>query len=259
MATSYITLICCVTKSYLEHKRFKGNSSLNINKWANALQIAIITFSDQQSITGISIAIGAFAQISSGISAYHWQTAVNLAWFSTITHLLTLTTLRSEPIEGGKKFPSKINILRASIMFVLTSMVCCMLYPIGYLTSSNSLSPEYPTLCLYRQITPTGLSYNILYIILTMGILVFGSLTRVRLLFVGQTPPGQYPGKHWTSLEGPLRRFSCSQTEHTAIQNLGRAALYRSIRCIYMLMISGHGLYASRLWEVRNTLRKQLL
>ena len=55
----------------------------------------MLTMSDFQLITGLSILISGFTQLDTGISAYHWQRLVQLAWFSSITHLCTLTALRS--------------------------------------------------------------------------------------------------------------------------------------------------------------------
>lgn len=50
--------------------------------------------SDLQLITGLAIISSGFAQLRCGISAYHWQRIVHLAWFSSITHLSCLTCLR---------------------------------------------------------------------------------------------------------------------------------------------------------------------
>lgn len=51
---------------------------------------------DIQMITGIGILISAYATLGgpSGISAYHWEIAVYLAWFANMTPLLGLTFLR---------------------------------------------------------------------------------------------------------------------------------------------------------------------
>ncbi|KAM7208352.1 hypothetical protein V8F20_001330 [Naviculisporaceae sp. PSN 640] len=49
---------------------------------------------DIQLITGIAILVAAYCSLGSGLSAYHWQTAVYLAWFANLTHLSCLTFLR---------------------------------------------------------------------------------------------------------------------------------------------------------------------
>ena len=55
----------------------------------------MLTMSDFQLVTGLSILISGFTQMNTGISAYHWQRLVQLAWFSSITHLCCLTALRN--------------------------------------------------------------------------------------------------------------------------------------------------------------------
>jgi hypothetical protein len=51
--------------------------------------------SDLQIVTGISILISGYAQLRCGISTYHWQVMVWLAWFSSLTHMACLTFLRN--------------------------------------------------------------------------------------------------------------------------------------------------------------------
>jgi hypothetical protein len=48
---------------------------------------------------GVSLLVGGFLQLRSGISVYHWQVVVYLVWFSSFTHLATLTILRENFAE----------------------------------------------------------------------------------------------------------------------------------------------------------------
>ena len=63
-------------------------------KWAKATTAALLTYSDTQVITGIAILLAGYWQLSCGISVYHWHVISNLAWFSSVTHIATLTSLR---------------------------------------------------------------------------------------------------------------------------------------------------------------------
>lgn len=54
----------------------------------------ILSMSDIQIITGISIIVSGATQLRCGISTYQWQVLVYLAWFSSLTHLSCLTLLR---------------------------------------------------------------------------------------------------------------------------------------------------------------------
>ena len=53
----------------------------------------MLTMSDFQLITGLSILVSGYSQRCS-LQAYYWQRVVHLAWFSSITHLCCLTFLR---------------------------------------------------------------------------------------------------------------------------------------------------------------------
>ncbi|KAK9847314.1 hypothetical protein MYU51_019581 [Penicillium brevicompactum] len=55
----------------------------------------ILSMSDVQIITGISIIVSGAAQLKCGISTHQWQVLVYLAWFSSLTHLSCLTLLRN--------------------------------------------------------------------------------------------------------------------------------------------------------------------
>ncbi|KAJ5924839.1 hypothetical protein N7466_009026, partial [Penicillium verhagenii] len=55
---------------------------------------SILAMSDLQIVTGLSILISGFAQFPSGLTVYYWQAIVDLAWFSSLTHLSCLTILR---------------------------------------------------------------------------------------------------------------------------------------------------------------------
>ena len=63
-------------------------------KWAKATTAALLTYSDTQVVTGIAILLAGYWQLSCGISVYHWRVISNLAWFSSVTHIATLTSLR---------------------------------------------------------------------------------------------------------------------------------------------------------------------
>lgn len=63
-------------------------------KLTMAVESTILTISDLQLITSVAILVSGYAQLSKGISLYHWTTIVDLAWFSALTHLATLTSLR---------------------------------------------------------------------------------------------------------------------------------------------------------------------
>lgn len=135
LATAILTYLCCCTKSildYLDQKRLR-NKPLNpprFRAWSSALEQAIVSFSDQQLVTGISLIAGGLTQLQWGLPAYYFQAVGNLAWFSTFTHILTLALMRD---KSRKKSGNSIKRIRVILMGVLVIMLVCIKAPMGYL------------------------------------------------------------------------------------------------------------------------------
>lgn len=55
----------------------------------------VLGLCDAQSFTGIGLLISGYSVLNSGISAYHWQIMVYLAWLANLTHMSGLTLLRT--------------------------------------------------------------------------------------------------------------------------------------------------------------------
>ena len=151
-ASAYSTLLLCIAYYLVDHKRHSNpvdqycidrfyrffNQSRPSEKWTKALEAAVLTFSDQQVITGIAILISGYSQLRGGLAAYYWQLIVDLAWFSSITHLTTLTCLRHYFRER-----QGLKILRLICMAVTAGMLSCALATTGYLGNEN-FTIDYP-------------------------------------------------------------------------------------------------------------------
>jgi arginine exporter protein ArgO len=83
--------------------------------------------SDLQIVTGLSILISGFSQLHCGLSTYHWQVLVYLAWFSSLTHLCCLTFLRNYLFNHPGQ-----RLWRLVSMFVIVLMLVVALVPTGY-------------------------------------------------------------------------------------------------------------------------------
>ena len=110
MLSAYATLGLVVVHFLLDHhvtsnpvdRRFINlftprawNNDKSVSKKrTEALEGAVLMYSDTQIITGLAILLAGYIQLPSGISSYHWQIVVDLAWFSSLSHLTTLTALR---------------------------------------------------------------------------------------------------------------------------------------------------------------------
>ncbi|KAH8670145.1 hypothetical protein BGZ60DRAFT_29445 [Tricladium varicosporioides] len=259
IVTAYGTLFCCIIKAIIDHKRSKStNNTPNLDRWAFALRATIVSFSDQQVITGISIIIGGLSQLNAGISVYHWLSVVNLAWFSTITHLITLTVLRE---EFQKNMP--IKILRITGMAVLITMLICVMGPVGYLISdTNGVPNTFPAWCLYHPSIEwrsekrlLGKRYNWLYQLFAIGLLIYSFLTRLVLLlsqsggvwsFVLRIPVDQ----PWKYTEDTLEMLQQSMNESDGHRRFVQLAGFKFLFSIHAVFLTGNDLYQSKTWEI---------
>jgi hypothetical protein len=123
-------------------------SSKSSEHWIAAIEGAVLAFSDQPVITGLSILISVFSQLWSGISSYHWQSIVNPAWLSSVTHLITLTSLWRQARDN-----SPFRWWRLIAMGVMAGMLIGAIIPVGYLTSTTTavILYSFPAWCLYHS------------------------------------------------------------------------------------------------------------
>lgn len=108
-----------------------------------SLPQCLMQLCDTQIITGIGILVASYASLGSGLSAFHWQMAVCLAWFSNLTHLSGLTFLRTYLYTH----PRERN-LRATFMAILFIMLVVSEIPTVFFNWPNSfesLAREYIT------------------------------------------------------------------------------------------------------------------
>jgi hypothetical protein len=270
LATAYLTLICCIAKYVLDRKTATSTRKHRLKRWSLALETTIISFSDQQVVTGISIIIGGLSQLEWRLAVYHFQAVGNLAWFSTMTHILTLTVLR-EKMRSNKI----IRILRIVLMGCLAVLLIFVMAPIGYLTSSagefgetliGPIPLEFPAWCLYHlwvawkserggSIHHTGpAGYNLTYSILTLGVIVYSYTSRVLLLFPGLVSRSMLripTGQPWTLMESKIAALQTVQTT-TRKRFLGKAAWlgHSLLFSFYIFLVSGAEFYTSKIWEV---------
>ena len=79
--------------------------------------------SDLQILTGTSILISGYVQLRCGISAFHWQIIVLLAWFSSITHLSCLTFLRNHLYNRPRERAWRLVAMGLMMLILLVAMV----------------------------------------------------------------------------------------------------------------------------------------
>ena len=86
-----------VDKAFLDFvvpKALTIQSEDTSERWTRAFDAAVLFLGDTQVVTSIAIILSGYVQLPCGLSAYHWEIVVDLAWFSALTHLTALTSLR---------------------------------------------------------------------------------------------------------------------------------------------------------------------
>lgn len=234
------------------------------------LRRMVLTFSDQQVVTGIALLSSGFAQLNSGIDSYHWQILVYLVWFSSLTHLTTLTMLRQYFQEHAVS-----RLWRAVLMMITIIMLVCALLPTKdslWLAGSlieTDIEGEYelgpfigiPALCFYRRLGSHGddseydsraSSYSKASMGVSVTILISGYLTRIIKLSSRATQTS----RRWL-VEKPNRLLE--KTRRILLQRLEAPVdvYQKSLWCLgfvvveplYVFLKVLYGAYSSILWE----------
>jgi hypothetical protein len=110
--------------------------------------------SDLQIVTGISILVSGYAQLRCGLSTYHWQVMVLLAWFSSLTHMSCLTFLRNFLYNHpGQRIWRLLGMLSIAIMLFVAMLPT---YNFNFPTPNFNISdtvhptPSDQTICYFK-------------------------------------------------------------------------------------------------------------
>lgn len=263
LGTAYITFICCASKEIIDYKRLVPRAVPLLDKWSSALGGVVVGLSDQQIITGISIIIAGLTQLQRGIGAYQWQPVVNLAWFSAMTHLLKLTTLRNEVRSS-----MPLRLLRILGIGILILMLICALGPVGYITATEPPPQGFSAWCLYQlpltwsKVSLQGTNsnhgldkwdYNWVYVVFTAVLLIYSFCTNVILLSHNITISHHLlrvpRGQPCLLLEQMNLRIQDRRTQHS-LYRVAQAACRTFLLSIYQTTHIFHDLYISKIWAV---------
>lgn len=220
-------------------------------------------YSDIQVVTGMAILLSGYIQLSLGISSYHWQAIVILTWFSSLSHLSTLTALRDY-----FRLRPKMAAYRAIFMGVVLVLLGTAFGPTGYISQGET--PAVPASCLFSRTAYedyrtainflgrhgcTGVQggiipYDTPLVALSLAFLVFSYVTRVIRIFA----PASMFAQKWLR-DKPRERFRrlyTLVTEKTGSSPRARwmSVLQWSLKLIYVLMKSAYEIHGSMLWEV---------
>lgn len=221
--------------------------------WESTLRTAVLMFSDQQLVTGIALLISGYAQLRCGLSFYHWQMIVYLAWFSSLTHLTTLTILR----QYFRDNPAP-RLWRAILMLVMLTMLVIALLP------SGDAAPLYeddlaglPALCYFKRLIARSPEvrfefdvYTTIPMLISITVLLSGYLTRIIKL----SRQASAFIKLWIRTK-PGKMLKDSLKDSTKRARKPNAFWYWRMKHLvlettYVLLRAYYDIYESTLWEV---------
>ena len=269
-ASAFITLGLCITHYLIDFEHAANSvdrlfihwlplsgkrASDRSTRWAAILQTAVLTFSDIQVVTSIALLASGFSQLGCGLDVYHWQIIVDLAWFSSITHLTTLTCLR----RYFQERPG-LRLWRLVFMIVIATALGCAISSTGW-SMQDADADFLPALCLYhpsriRDVSddpsPTG-QYDGSYIAICLTFLGISYLSRIILLYPTTSK--------W--MRKTFRKRPSSVIQHILVQLetkklrayfLSEKMLLHGIctmvLSVYCLLKAAADFYSSILWEV---------
>ena len=254
LVPAYLTLII-ITLHYL----FDFKSSLNLSaneldrtfigwvrkrrgsqpsaKWGEAMRTIVLAFSDIQLITGIAILVAGFSQLHCGIASYHWQIIVYLAWFSSLTHIATLSLLR----EYFHQKPL-LKWLRITFMFVMLLLLIAALIPSGNAAWSID---GVPAQCFYDDKNYSVHSKQTSTMVISICFLLVSYATRAIKLF----KPGSIWVSHWLR-EQPHMLLKRRLDKLKPLRRRRTITEYKCILVIFVFFLAVCDIYTSTIWEV---------
>lgn len=215
-------------------------------KWTQALEAAVLMYSDTQLLTGIAILFCAYSQLQRGISIFNWRITVQLAWFSSVTHLTTLTSLRAHFREHPV-----MAFWRVLFMGVMLLLLVIALVPTGYFSDTSGNTESYPAICLYSE--GKLFPFNKPVVAFSLIILLTSYPTRVVKLF---TPLSDLAHKSLRTAPGNFLKTCFDRTKRLRADSSGVmekkawTSLQFFLTFIYVLFKAIYDIGESMLWEV---------
>jgi hypothetical protein len=164
----------------------------------------VLGLSDLQIGTGFAILIGGYASLSCGLSSYHWQVTVYLAWFSASTHLAAMTFLRSFFHRNSEK-----RTWRVIAMFLFLTMLMIGISPTGNYWMSTR--PSSDAICSFGRHVKQNDTVNTELVLTNGTVLTNGSsLLNGTRLIDGTLLEAEYPVEIFSPLLG---QYVCEDSD----------------------------------------------
>lgn len=241
----------------------KAWESTGRETWTQAMKASVLTFSDTQLITGAAILLCGYTQLADGLSSYHWEMVVCLAWFSSLTHLATLSSLRGYFLDWPH-----MAVCRAGLMGAVLISLAVSCGTTGYMSQFGTFSQQssWPARCLFspasmRKVGAADIAtnngkrplFNKPFIVLSIVFLLLSYLTRV----VGIFHYTANPAKTWFKdipLKWLRRGYISSASKVRSRRRTARNAFWKARSflqaLVYIVCKALFDIGGSMLWEV---------
>jgi hypothetical protein len=213
--------------------------------------------SDLQILTGFSILISGYVQLRCGLSAFHWQIIVLLAWFSTTTHLCCLTFLRNYLYNRPAERAWRLVAMGLMLLMLLVAMVPTGGYdwPISYYGSNRfpNPTPSDYAICYFRPAqNDNQLTFSTM--VLSVVLLTLGFVYRVIRLHrsLSVSVLGRVRTICSETVRDCLRRIYTGLGMKTSGLTLKRMFLYRPLLALFLTARGLLDLWNSMFIEVWN-------
>ena len=280
MLPAYLTLILVILKYIFNHEKSANNidrrfidlikprawkalSKIYSEIWAQSMEASVLLFSDIQILTGLAILITGYIQLGSGIISWNWEVVVSLAWFSSLTHLATLSSLR----DYFRNRPA-MAICRAAFMGISLILLIVAYGTTGYVTQfhygpSTSIDlSSLPADCLLSPNSWTNAAnelesadhayaegFNIPLVVISIIFLLVSYSTRILTIF--KPSIGLAGGRLKMILRNRIRRpflFPSKRAQQSPVSVHSMRLLVLAV--VYVISKALSDIGGSTLWEV---------
>lgn len=215
----------------------------------------LIAMGDLQRVTGFSIMISGFVQLHCGLATYYWLVILELAWFSSLTHLSCLTLLRTYFVNHTTE-----RTWRLIAMALLAALLAVgFLYTGNYSWDSNDAASSLPlindpAICYWSTVPRDGPSNPTLWtMIISIIVVVVGFSSRTVKLYETLSIHAFSRARSWLSrwarkFLGIVHSWACAKTPPYSLR---RTLCYRPLLACFSsvrLFLDG---WSSMFLEVR--------
>jgi hypothetical protein len=209
--------------------------------------------SDIQILTGLSILISGYLQLPRGLSCYHWQVIVYLAWFSSLTHLSCLTFLRSHLYNRPRQRAKRLIAMLIILVMLMFALIPTGSYLSGWrwMFNSNPAPSDYAICYLIPkrpfQVNAFG------PMVISMVLLWLGFMTRAIRLHKSLSVYGVQRIREFLSKKARklLRKLHVKCGAQSSPGTVARTLVYRPLLAAFLVLRVMLDFWSSMLVEVR--------